>query len=180
LTDQALGLDPEKAPLYSLRGHLKLLMGNPGGAVEDGRLAVEKEPNNADAAALLAFTLTYTGDPTSAISVINRAIELCPRYPAWSGWALGRAYRLSGDPERAIRTLEAGLPERPASIIPLVELVIAYGAAGDSGMAQAMAATIREKVPSFSTRAWAAMQPYADPAMTEKDAAALRAAGLAD
>ena len=112
---------------------------------------------------------------------VHHAIELSPtRHPVWYDWALGRAYRLAGDPDRAVATIEASLRERPASIIPLVELVIAYHAAGDSGMASAMAATIRQKVPSLSIRTWAAMQPYEDPAMTEQDAAALRAAGLPD
>ncbi len=180
LTEQALQLDPEKTRLYSLRGHLNLLLRNFGQAVADGERAVEAERNDADAAALLAFALTYTGDPERAIALAHRAIELSPRYPAWYGWALGRAYRLAGDPDRAVETLEANLPQRPASMIPLVELVIAYGAAGDSGMAKTMAATIREKVPNFSIRAWAAMQPYEDPAMTDQDAAALRTAGLPD
>jgi len=194
LTQQAFDLDPTKPQLYSLRGHLNLLaakleqvQGNIdkaekkfADAVADGEYAVENGRNNAEAPALLAFTLTYTGDPKRAIALVHRAIELSPKYPAWYGWALGRAYRLAGDPKRAVATFEASLPERPASIIPLVELVIAYGAAGDSGMAKAMAATIREKVPNFSIRAWAAIQPYEDPAMTEQDAAALRSAGLAD
>jgi adenylate cyclase len=180
LTEQALKLDPGKTRLYSLRGHLNLLLRNFGQAVTDGERAVEAERSDADAAALLAFALTYTGDPERAIALVNRAMRLSPTYPPWYGWALGRAYRLAGDLDRAIETLEATLPERPASIIPLVELVIAYGAAGDSGMAKAMAATIREKVPNFSIRAWAAIQPYEDPAMTEQDAAALRSAGLAD
>jgi adenylate cyclase len=180
LTQQALEIDPTKHRLYSLRGHLNLLLRNFDQAVADGERAVEAERNDADAAALLGFTLTYTGEPNRAIALVHRAIELSPIYPAWYGWALGRAYRLAGDPDRAVATLEASLPERPASVIPLVELAIAYGAAGDSGMAKTMAATIREKVPNFSIRAWAAMQPYEDSAMTEQDAAALRSAGLAD
>jgi len=180
LTQQALEIDPTKHRLYSLRGHLNLLLRNFDQAVADGERAVEVERNDADAAALLGFTLTYTGEPNRAIALVHRAIELSPIYPAWYGWALGRAYRLAGDPDRAVATLEASLPERPASVIPLVELAIAYGAAGDSGMAKTMAATIREKVPNFSIRAWAAMQPYEDSAMTEQDAAALRSAGLAD
>jgi TolB-like protein/DNA-binding SARP family transcriptional activator/Tfp pilus assembly protein PilF len=178
LTQRALELDPKKNRLYSLRGHLSLLLRNFDPAVADGESVVEKEPNDADAAALLAFTLTYTGEPKRAIALINRAIELSPRYPAWYGWALGRAYRLAGDPDQAIQTLEANMPQRPASIIPLVEIVIAYREAGDSAMAQAMAATIREKVPNFSVRAWAAAQPYEELAMIEQDAAALLAAGL--
>jgi len=180
LTEQALRLDPEKPQLYSLRGHLNLLLRNFNQAVADGERAVETERNDADAPALLAFTLTYTGEPERAIALMQRAIELNPRYPAWYGWALGRAVRLAGDPERAVETLEANLPERPASMIPLVELVIAYGEAGDSSMANAMAATIRQRVPHFSIGAWAALQPYEDPAMTERDAAALRTAGLPD
>jgi len=177
-TQKALELDATKAQLYSLRGHLELLLRDFKQAVADGEHAVETERGDAEAPALLAFTLTYTGEPKRAIALMHRAIELNPRYPAWYSWALGRAYRLAGDPRRAIQTLEASLPERPASIIPLVELVIGYHAAGDSSMAQAMAATIREKVPNFSIRTWAAMQPYEDPAMTAQDAAALRAAGL--
>ena len=180
LTDRAFHLDPTKPQLYSLRGHLNLLVRNFRQAVADGEHAVEAAPNDADAPALLAFTLTYTGEPKRAIALMHRAIELNPRYPAWYSWALGRALRLAGDPHGAIRTLEAGLPERPATIIPLVELVIAYREAGDNTMAAAMVAAIREKVPNFSVQAWARAQPYNDPAMTTHDAEILRAAGLPD
>jgi TolB-like protein/DNA-binding SARP family transcriptional activator len=180
LTEQALQLDPEKPRLYSLRGHLNLLYREFKSAVGDGERAVETERNDADAAALLAFTLTYTNDPTRAKTLLDRAMDLSPRYPAWYGWALGRAYRLSGDPDRAIEALERNLPERPTSIVPLVELVIAYDSALDSSKAQRMAAAIRERVPNFSVTAWAALQPYEDPAMTEQDASALRRAGLPD
>lgn len=180
LTRKALQLDPEKARLYSLRGHLNLLLRNFQQAVDDGEHAVETERNDADAAALLAFTLTYTGEPKRAKQLLGHAIDLSPSYPAWYGWALGRAYRLDGEPARAVRTLERNLPERPTSIIPLVELVIAYSEAGEAALAKATAAAIRDKVPNFSVGAWAAAQPYEDPAMTEQDAAALRAAGLPD
>ena len=178
LTQRAIELNPEKPQLYSLRGHLNLLQRNFTQAVADGETAVEAERNDADASALLAFTLTYTGEPNRATALMNRAIELSPRHPAWYGWALGRAYRLAGDPVRAVEILEANLPERPASVIPLVELVIAYVEA--EVPASAMAAMIRERIPHFSVGAWAALQPYEDPAMTERDAAALRAAGLPD
>ncbi|MGH6927841.1 MAG: tetratricopeptide repeat protein, partial [Dongiaceae bacterium] len=176
LTQQAFEIDPEKARLYSLRGHLNLLQLNFEQAVDDGERAVEAERNDADAAALLAFTLTYTGEPNRAIALMRRAIELSPRHPAWYGWALGRAYRLAGDPDRAVATLEANLPERPTSVIPLVELVIAYVEA--ERPAKVMGAMIRDRVPHFTIGAWAALQPYEDPAATERDAAALRAAGL--
>jgi adenylate cyclase len=178
LTSRALQLDPEKPRLYSLLGHLDLLSGNHKSAVKNGERAVEAERNDADAAALLAFTLTYTNDPTRAKTLLDRAIDLSPRYPAWYGWALGRAYRLSGDPDHAIEALERNLPERPTSIVPLVELVIAYDAALDSSKARRMAAAIRERVPNFSVAAWTTLQPYEDPAMIEQDASALRRAGL--
>jgi adenylate cyclase len=178
LTNQALQLDPEKPRLKSLRGHLYLLKGKFKQAVQDGEDAVEAERNDSDAAALLAFTLTYTNDPTRAKTLLGRAIELSPRYPAWYGWALGRAHRLSGDPDRAIEALERNLSDGPTSIIPLVELVIAYDAALDSSKARRMAAAIRERVPNFSVAAWTTLQPYEDPAMTEQDASALLRAGL--
>jgi len=180
LTDEAIKLDPGKHRLYTLRGHLNLLLRNFKQAVADGERAVEAERNDADAAALLAFTLTYTDEPNRAIALMHHAIELSPTYPAWYGWALGRAYRLAGDPDLAVETLEASLPERPASVIPLVELVIAYVEAGDRRLASAMGAIIRERVPQFSIGAWVAIQPYKDLAMTERDAAALRSAGLPD
>jgi adenylate cyclase len=180
LTQRALELAPDRPRLYSLRGHINLLLGDFDQAVADGERAVEAERNDADAAALLGFTLTYTDEPNRAIALMRRAIELSPRYPAWYGWVLGRAYRLAGESGRAVDTLEASVPERPASVIPLVELVIAYSEVGDIGMAKAIAATIRERVPQFSIGAWAARQPYMDPAMTDRDAAALRASGLPD
>ncbi len=103
LTDKALELDPEKAQLYSLRGHLNLLQGDFKNAVSNGERAVEIERNDADAPALLAFTLTYTSEsePKRAIALVHHAIELSPtRHPVWYDWALGRSYRLGGNPDR--------------------------------------------------------------------------------
>jgi len=139
---------------------------------------VALSPNGADVAALLAYTMTYTGDEEGAIAMIEKAMRLSPSYPQWYRWVLGRAYRLAGRYREAIGALEVRLPDSPDSLSFRVELVACYVEAGEAAKARLEAAEVIRLEPGFSARAWTMAPPHADSQATEHEFELLRRAGL--
>lgn len=178
MADRALALDPERPGAYSLLGSISLVTGDFSQAVRLGEKAVLLGPFDADAAALLAYTLTYTGEPERALALIDRAIRLRPHPPRWYHWMSGRANRLSGRHERAVSILLAESQAAAHSYIPLVELAATYSEMNRLFLAKRTSAEILRQFPDFNIRSWIAMTPYSDPAMKEREVAALRSAGI--
>jgi len=180
LAQASLALDPERPRTYSLLGAISLLAGDHDQAVGLGEKAVELGANDADAAALLAYTLTYSGEPYRATALAQRAIRLRPYPPDWYGWLLGRAHRLTGRYEEAVGLLEKASAAMPTSYTPLLELAAAYSEMGAKAKAKAAADAVKSIYPGFSVGAWAQAPSYKDPAMTEREAALLIRMGLPD
>lgn len=178
LAERTLALDPDRPRTYGLLGSISLLTGDFSTAVSFGEKAVSLGPNDADAAALLAYTLTYTGEPERAISLIQRAIRLRPSPPEWYQWLLGRANRLAGRLKEAVEILSGVVQDRSSSPIPLIELAAAYSENKSLVEARQVSAEIMRLLPEFTVEQWIAMSRYKDPAILERDIAALRAAGL--
>jgi adenylate cyclase len=181
---RALDLDPARARTYSLLGSIRLLQREFEDAVRLGKEATDREPNYADAAALLAHTYTYVGRPQDAIDSIKRAIDLRRVPPRWYRWVLGRALRLSGDYKQAAAVLEGAIGPSPDSYLPLVELAATLEEMGESAKASTRATQIKWLTlvmnKQFSSSGWVNLVPYKDPATTARDIAALRKAGLPD
>ena len=120
--ERALALDADGAPIYSLLGTIALMTGEFDTARRMGERGVETDYNDADAVALLAFTLTYTGEPGRAKALVRRAIRLRPYPPRWYNWLLARANRLAGRPKETVKLLTSSDFNRSSSIVPLIEL----------------------------------------------------------
>lgn len=176
--ERAMALDDRRARNHSLMGTIALMAGEFDLARRMGERAVELEYNDADAAALLAFTLTYTGEPQRAIALVRRAIRLRPYPPRWYEWLLARAHRLAGRPDEAIRILTSSDSARTESIVPRIELAAAYSETGDIAHARVVAASVMADQPRFSVRAWLTTPPYSNPDRVERERRALLAAGL--
>ncbi len=175
--ERAVAAQPDRSRNNSLLGTLALMSGDFAAAVQLGERAVELQRNDADAAALLAYTLTFTGEPERARGLVRKAMQLSPYYPEWYRWLLGRANRLAGRGKEAIDIL--AVPGKGApSPARLIELAIAYAEAGDPGKARLAGAEVLSYVPGFSIAAWTRFPPYADADMAAREAVALRTAGL--
>lgn len=180
LGERTLALDPNRPQTFSLLGSLSLLSGDFANAVSLGEKAFSLDPNDSDVAALLAYTLTYTGEPLRAGSLIDRATNLRPVSPQWYHWLRGRAYRLTGQYDKAIEILAEIARQGPMSPIPLVELAAAYAESGKTNLARRTAKDIMRLSPGFTVREWSSMSPYGDEKDLNKEITALRAAGLPD
>lgn len=178
MAERALALDRERPRTYSLLGGISLLTGNFGQAVDFGEKAVSLGPNDADAAALLAYTLTYTGEPERAIALIDRAIKLRPHPPRWYRWLFGRANRLAGRFQIAVDVLSAESQATSYSFIPAVELAMTYSQMKEPFLAKRIGAEVVRKFPQFRIRSWIAMPPFEDSTSRNREVDALRLAGL--
>lgn len=178
LAEKALDLDPGRPRTYSLLGNIRLMEGNHSDAVAMGEKALALNPNGAEVAAFFALTLTYAGDLERSIALANYAIELNPYHAPWYNWILGRAYRLVGRYEDAIKALSTQLEQNSGVMWPRVELASVYAALDRLDDAAAQGAEITKIDPNFSIRDWTAIPAYANPAILEREVAALRKAGL--
>lgn len=91
---------------------------------------------------------------------------------------LGFAYREEGQHEKALVPLKQALALMPNSLAPHWNIAVCYAGLGRQGEAQAEAVEILRVYPQFSVEAWRPFLPYKDPAMLERELAALRKAGL--
>lgn len=178
LAEQAYALGPDRPRTHSLLGYIALLRRDFGAAEAHGRRAVNLAPNDAEAWALLGYTLTFIGDPADALYLCKRALELQPDPPEWHRWLYGRALRKAGNIQDAIATLEAAVASDPVSHIPYVELAAAYSEANDTVKARAVADNVLLFKSDFSVRAWVQQPPYAHAADAQREADVLIRAGL--
>ncbi|MGH6933800.1 MAG: tetratricopeptide repeat protein [Dongiaceae bacterium] len=178
LADVVLSLDATRPRVYSLLGSMQLINRNYDAAVELGEKAVNLEPNDADAAFLLGYTLTFTGKPQQAIGLIERAIERTPYPPGLYHLVLGRANRLAGFHEVAAAILEKIVAAESASYIPFVELAATYIELGATGKAKAAAERVMQLNPAFTISTWIQRPTFSDDATTAHEIEILRAAGL--
>jgi len=94
---------------------------------------------------------------------------------------LGHAHRLSGKHGDAVGVYREILGNRPFFIDSYsahAALAMLYAELGRKDEAKAEAAEVLKLVPNFSVDVWGERVPYKDPAMAERDMAALRNAGL--
>ena len=147
-------------------------------AIAEAEKAVALDPNYADAYVTLAEILTFAGRPAEAITLVQQAMRLNPRYPAHYLWALGHAYRLAGQPEEAIVALKRVLMRNPNHLTAHLLLATIYGEAGQEKEGRAEAAEILRISPNYSLETVKQRIPYKDPAVLERQLAALRRTGL--
>lgn len=177
---KSLSLDNQRAATYALLGSVALFAGQFDLARKMGERAVELEYNDADSAALYALTLTYTGEPRKARNLTERAIRLRPYPPRWYTWLLARSHRLAGRPGVAVELLTKATEGAPKSIMPMVELAVAYSQMGAMIQGRAVAQEIMRVYPRFSSKNWLNTPAYEDPGDTARDLKALRDVGLPD
>jgi tetratricopeptide (TPR) repeat protein len=109
--------------------------------------------------------------------MVERGIRLNPRYPLSYLMALGFTYRIAGRYEEAIATAKKILARQPN--FPPAYFLLAYSCAQLDRLdeARAAGAEFQRLVPFASLEQWKQMAAFKDPALLERDLAALRKAG---
>src|SRR5262245_15699459 len=95
-------------------------------ALAEGERAIAFDPNNADSYAWQAEALNFAGRPAEALRMVEQAMRLNPRYPAWYLVEVGWAYRWMGRYAEAIATLKETISRNPNFITAYVGLADSY------------------------------------------------------
>jgi adenylate cyclase len=196
LAQKAVALDDSVLDAHQLLAAVYLWGKNqPEQALAEAERALALDPNYADSYAGLANVLTFVGRPQEAIGMAEKALRLDPRGPPeeasgmaekavrlssmpWYLFELGHAYCLGRRYEEAIVTLQKFLTHYPNLLHAQLFLATAYSELGREEEARAVAAEVLRINPKFSLEVMKQRAPNTDPAVVERQLAALRKAGL--
>jgi tetratricopeptide (TPR) repeat protein len=140
--------------------------------------AIALDPNYADAYVQLGVVLYNVGRVEEGVELIKKGMRLNPYYPDWYAFNLGAAYRLLGRYEEAIAAHRDALSRNPNLLLVRLGLAGIYSELGREEEARAEAAAVLKISPAFSLEKWRQLSALKDPAILERQIAALRTAGL--
>jgi tetratricopeptide (TPR) repeat protein len=147
-------------------------------ALAEMEQAIAVDPNNAVGYAGLAQVLSRVGRLEEAVGMIEQALHRKPLTPDQHLYLVGAAYSLVGRPEEAITPLKQYLSRYPNILGPHLTLAAVYSELGRAVEARAEAAEVLRLNPQFSLEVHRQREPIKDPALLERQLAALRKAGL--
>jgi adenylate cyclase len=135
-------------------------------------------PNSALGYFLLGQTFTYSERPDKGIEYLKKAIRLNPKPQGHFFHALGLAYWMSGQNEKAIALYKKAVDQAPDSIMCRGFLTAIYISSGQEENAHAEAEEVLRIDPEFSIDKYARSKPFKNQADRERLMDALRKAGL--
>jgi tetratricopeptide (TPR) repeat protein len=178
MAQRAIALDDTLPSAHSTLGNVLLWKKQHDRAIAEEERAITLDPNFADAYAWLGFILGSAGQPEKAIEAVEKAMRLNPQYPPLYLMVSGRAHALAGQYEKAVADLKSALLRSPNMIPAHYFLVIAYSEVGQEEAARAEVTELLRISPNFSLESVKQRVPVKDPAVLERQLAALRKAGL--
>ena len=175
---QAIALDESLAAPHVVLGGVYLWQKQHDLAIKETERAIALSPNGAEGYVNLGGILAWAGRPEEGIQMVERGIRLNPRSPVHYLLGLGFTYRIAGRYEEAIATAKKILARQPN--FPPAYFLLAYSCAQLDRLdeARVAGAEFQRLVPYASLEQWKQMAAFKDPALLERDLAALRKAGL--
>jgi adenylate cyclase len=147
-------------------------------ALAEARYSLALAPSSAGGHALIARILTFSGDPASAIKMIDASMRLDPLYQGLALHFLAEARLSLGQFNEAAATLTERLKRDPNSATSHALLAACFGHLGRIAEAQATWAEVMRIAPNFSIERQRRILPYKNPADFEVRVEGMRKAGL--
>jgi adenylate cyclase len=172
---RALSLDPNNVECHRLLCEVYMERHDLEQARVHGARAIALNPNDPRLVAQQGELLTWLGRPEEAVEWIRKALRLDPHGMAGRAHLLGRALygiRQYAEALDAYRQLTAPRYAHSAA------MAACFGQLGLTDDAAKQAAAVLRQRPDFTTSAFVAALPYADPADRDHFADGLRKAGL--
>ncbi len=146
--ENALQLDPTDSCAHACLCDLRACLGDFEGAERAYQRAFEYGFNHAGILTLLAGSKALVvGDPSEAISLMERAMRLNPLAPPWYFGMQGRILFVAGRHRETIAALHRSAPESPDA---LMFLALAHAALGETGEVAKTTARLHAEFPDFS------------------------------
>jgi tetratricopeptide (TPR) repeat protein len=145
-------LDDELAACNMVLGIVHLVNRDFRDAISEGKRAVERWPNNAEAATYLGLILGETGNYGEALGEIARALRLDPLNPGPALTVLGVTYFNMGQTKDAIKTCRKVVEFSPHYLPAQMVLALSYSLEGRRDEARSAVNSILKIRPDFSEK----------------------------
>ncbi|MBW1753502.1 MAG: tetratricopeptide repeat protein [Deltaproteobacteria bacterium] len=178
LAQKAIDLDPINAEPYMILAHTYVLMRRYDAAIAEAEKALEMQPGSADSHATLGHVLLLSGRHKEAVIILEKATRLNPYPPSWYYLNLASAYNRSGRHEEAVNTFKKSIENAPNNPLALVGLTIALVQTNRIEEARATAKDLLRVNPKFTIEQYVKRSISKDKTRNNKNAEALRKAGL--
>jgi len=165
---------------YSALGFAELFLKNHDRALNAIDIAVRLCPNNADARAMRASILNFTGDPEQALLEARLAIRHNPNHPDWYLIGPGRALFILERYQETLLYLERLVDATDDIPTWKAQLGATYMALGRETEARAEISKAMEIEPDLSITWLLSVTPFKDSQVIERYASLLSKAGLPD
>lgn len=164
----AKNLDANSLRVHWILGQVYLYKRNYDLAIEHVKRAIELSPNSPDPKILLARILTFSGDPTRSIAIINEAITFNPFYPMQYEMNLGISYFANGDYAKASKALTKAMERNPGAQRVRMWLVATYANTGNLDAARWEYEELLMINPNFSIDNLEHSIPFRDAAIRDR------------
>jgi TolB-like protein/Flp pilus assembly protein TadD len=163
---------------YTLLGDVYLWQKQYDQALAEMERAVALAPTDAGSYAALAVVLSSMGRTEETLEAAAQALRLKPFTADDHLASVGTAYAVAGRYAEAVAPLQRYLSHYPNILPAHLTLAVVYSELGKEAEARAEAAEVLRLNPNFSLEIHRQRVPIKDPAVVERQLAALRKAGL--
>ena len=180
IAERAVRVGPSSPEAHQSLANVLIVVGEAERAVTVARRAIDLNPNYAEAQVVLGLALVFCGDLEGSLAACLQAKRGNPRDSRRSSLydALGHAYFMLGDYEKAIEVSEKGLNEEPSLYGALVTLACSYAELGRKEKARQYVDELLRLIPRYTLTALRKHPMFVKRELIEKLIDSMRLAGL--
>jgi TolB-like protein/class 3 adenylate cyclase/Tfp pilus assembly protein PilF len=178
IAKRAVQLDEEEPEAHEVLAIALFFHRDLDRALAEARRCLALAPSSAGGHVSIARILTCSGDPVSAIKMIDASMRLDPLYGGLAHHFLAEARVSLGQFDEAVAALTQRLKRNPNSETSNALLASCYGQLGRIADARAAWAVVMRIAPNFSIERQRRILPYKNPDDFERRVEGMRKAGL--
>jgi adenylate cyclase len=178
IAERAVQLDEEEPQAHEVLAIALFFHRDLDRALAEARRCLALAPSSAGGHVSIARILTCSGDPVSAIKMIDASMRLDPLYGGLALHFLAEARVSLGQFDEAVAALTQRLKRNPNSETSNALLASCYGQLGRIADARAAWAEVMRIAPNFSIERQRRILPYKNPDDFERRVEGMRKAGL--
>jgi adenylate cyclase len=171
-------IDDSNPDTYALLTWIHLSLRKYDQAFDLAQQAMVLGPNNSFVVGVASDVAMFCNKPGDMIVLLNKAMRLCPIYPAWYPSSLAWAYLLMDRREDAIASAQASINIDPDYPFNHMVLAIAFAELEREREAHSAVEHLLRIDPTYSLRKFSEFQPFRDAEVLGRHVEGLRKAGL--
>ena len=171
-------IDDSNPDTFALLTWIHLSLRKYDQAFDLAQQAMALGPNNSFVVGVASDVALFCDRPHDMIVLLNKAMRLCPIYPAWYPSSLAWAYLLMDRREDAIASAQTSSGIDPDYPFNYMVLAIAFAESERKQEAHTAVENLLRIDPKYSLRAFSECQPFRDAEVLNRHIEGLRKAGL--